>query len=285
MVSYTMSQLYKMVGISKQAHYKRVKTQEKAANVVEEILTAVSKIRIKHQRMGCRKLYDEIKPEGIGRDKFEAILLSRGLRVKRKRNYHRTTYAGKTWYPNRISEIEVKKINQLWVSDITYIPTANRKHFYLTLVQDVYSRKITGWQLSANMTTEQTVAPAFKKAINSLTKAQSKGLIFHSDRGSQYGSEVMEKLYKQHNVKPSMGGKAWENAHAESLNGILKNEYINFENTEVTLSEARKMMQRIIYLYNYERPHGSLKNKKPVEFETYIQSAPVQDRPIFKINY
>ena len=122
-----MVKLYQMAGISKQAHYKRVQQQEKLADLSQEILTKASEIRRDHRRMGCRKLYDEIKPEGIGRDKFEYILLSNGFRVKRKSNYHRTTYAGKTWYPNRITGTQVSRINQVWVSDITYIPTAYKK--------------------------------------------------------------------------------------------------------------------------------------------------------------
>lgn len=274
-----------MLGISKQAHYKRLRQQEKLADLTQEILTKASELRKDHKRMGCRKLYDEIKPEGIGRDKFESILLSNGFRVKRKRNYHRTTYAGKTWYPNRISGRVVSRTNQVWVSDITYIPVAYKKHYYLTLVQDVYSRKITGWQLSKDMSAEQTVVPAYRMGIGSLSKEQREGLIFHSDKGSQYSWKDLEQQHIINGVQPSMGGKAWENAHAESINGILKNEYITFENMNVSLKQAREMMDRIIYLYNNKRPHGSLKKMKPSEFETYVQTLPEMEKPVLKINY
>lgn len=280
-----MTKLYKMIGITKQAHYKRVQQQEKFSDLTQDILTKASEFRKDHKRMGCRKLYDEIKPEAIGRDKCEAILLSNGFRIKRKRNYHRTTYAGKTWYPNRISGKQVNGINQIWVSDITYIPVAYKKHYYLTLVQDVYSRKITGWQLSKDMSAKQTVVPAYQMGIGSLNKEQRKGLIFHSDRGSQYSWKDLEQQHINNGVQPSMGGKAWENAHAESINGVLKNEYINFENMNVSLKQAREMMGRIINLYNYKRPHGSLKKMKPSEFETYVQTLPEIEKPIFKINY
>lgn len=280
-----MTKLYNMVGISKQAHYKRVQQQEKFAGLTQDILLKASEIRKDHRRMGCRKLYDEIKPEAIGRDKFEYILLSNGFRVKRKRNYHRTTYAGKTWYRNRISRTHVSGVNQVWVSDITYIPIAYKKHYYLTLVQDVYNRKITGWQLSKGMSAEQTVIPAYQMGISSLNKEQRKGLIFHSDKGSQYSCNELEQLHINNGIQPSMGGKAWENAHAESINGILKNEYINFENMNVSLKQARLMMERIIDLYNNKRPHGSLKNMKPSEFETYVQTLSEMKKPVFKINY
>jgi transposase InsO family protein len=228
--NFSMKELYEMAGITKQAHYKRVKQQVKLVGISQEVVDAAHEIRKKHKRMGCRKLYTEIKPEAIGRDRFEAILFSNGFRVKRKKSYHRTTYAGKRWYPNLISGIEVRKENTLMVSDLTYIPVFNGNHYYLTLVLDVYSRMITGWSLSANMTTEDTVVPAFLMAVEGLSKEERKGLIFHSDRGSQYGSNQMEDLHKYYLTTPSMGGKAWENAHAESINGILKNEYINFDN-------------------------------------------------------
>lgn len=237
---FTLKQLYEMVGITKQAHYKRVKQQEKLAEITHEIVNSAKLIRQKHTQMGCRKLYDQIKPEAIGRDRFEAILLSNGFRVKRKKNYHRTTYSGKRWYPNRISGLEVRRENTLMVSDLTYIPVFYGKRFYLTLVLDVYSRMVKGWSLSINMTTEETVVPAFLMAVEGLTKQECKRLIFHSDRGSQYGSDIMKNLHKQYKTKASMGGKAWENAHAESINGILKNEYINFENLNLSLKEAQK---------------------------------------------
>lgn len=282
--SFTMGNLYNMVGITKQAHYKRLKQKEKLSGITQEVISSAHEIRKDHKRMGCRKLYHEIKPEGIGRDRFENILLSNGFRVKRKKSYHRTTYAGKRWYPNLIAGLEVRKINQLMVSDLTYI-FWSKGHYYLTLVLDVYSRKITGWSLSANMTTEETVAPAFKMAVNDLTEEERKGLIFHSDKGSQYGSKEMESLHNNYHSTPSMGGKAWENAHAESLNGVLKNEYIDFRHMNITLTEARKMIKKVVYLYNNERPHGSLKNRKPQEFVNFVQQLTAEQRPRFKINY
>lgn len=280
-----MTELYTMLGISKQAHYKRVKRENELLGLTREIIASAKEIRQKHKRMGCRKLYSEIKPKTLGRDRFEAILLSNGFRVKRKRNYHRTTYAGQRWYPNLISGLKIKKEHTLKVSDLTYIPVCGGNHYYLTLVLDVYSRVITGWSLSATMTTEDTVVPAYLMAIKGLSEGARKGLIFHSDRGSQYGSNNMKRLHEHYQVTPSMGGKAWENAHAESINGILKNEYINFEQVNLTLKEAREMIKEIIYLYNNERPHGSLKNRKPQEFLNFVQQLTAEQRPVLWINY
>jgi len=82
-----------------------------------------------------------------------------------------------------------------------------------------------------------------------------------------------------------MGGKAWENAHAESLNGILKNEYINFKQTDISLNQARTLITKWVYLYNYERPHGSLKKMKSKEFEMYVDQLADQHKPTTEINY
>ena len=283
--SYKLSQLYAMVGITKQGHYKRVARQQQVAAITSEVISAAHQVRKAHQRMGCRKLYSLMGPKGMGRDKVEAILLSNGFRVKRKRNYRRTTYAGPCHYPNHISGLQVSGLHQLWVSDITYIPVAYDSHYYLTLVMDVYSRKIVGWALSQGMRADQTVLPAYQMAIASLSQGQGHGLIFHSDKGSQYLCQELAGYHKRYGVLPSMGGKAWENAHAESVNGILKNEYIDFKGVEISLTAAYKMIKTIIKRYNHERPHGSLKNMKPIEFETFVHQLADGQKPIVTINY
>ncbi len=282
---YKMNNLYKMVGISKQGHYKRLKLDKESLKKQEKIIQAACLLRVDHKKMGCRKIFDQIKPCGMGRDRTEKILLDNGFRIERKRNFHRTTYAGKRFYANHISGIDVIRKDQIYVSDITYIPVGYKDNFYLTLILDVYTRRIAGWSLSTTMMTQDTVYKAFIDATKDLNQEQMKSLVFHSDKGSQYGSDQMKQIFNTTGVKPSMGGKAWENAHAESLNGILKNEYINLDNQKITFKQATNMMKRWIYLYNNERPHGSLKNMKPKEFETYVDQLADQHKPIFKINY
>ncbi len=281
-----MQAMYQMIGISKQGHYKRVAHQERVAERSSAILAEARALREQHKRLGCRKLYHELKPAGMGRDRTEALLLSNGFRLKRKRSYHRTTYAGKKPYPNLISGLELSDVNQLWVSDITYIPVGAGKPFYLTLVSDVYSRKIKGWNLSATMMACDTVIPAYKQAIVSIGQVTLEwSLIFHSDKGGQYLSHELRELHIANNVRPSMGGKAWENAHAESLNGILKNEYIDFSTLTISLEQGRELVKKIIEKYNTTRPHGSLKNRKPEEFETFVAALAPLQKPRYKINY
>jgi transposase InsO family protein len=277
--------MYEMVGISKQGHYKRVAYQERMIRLADNLMVSASQIRKEHPRLGCRKMFHEIQPEGLGKHRSEAILLANGFRVRRKRKYCRTTYAGRWYYENHISGLKVTDINQLWVSDITFIPISYRKWYYLTLIQDVYSRKVVGWSLAATQGAEATVVSAYKKALEINNKNHLRGLIFHSDRGSQYIWGNLKRLHEDHGVIPSMGGKAWENAHAESINGILKNEYIDFEGSELCIHQARKTIEGIIRKYNEKRPHGSLQNMKPVEFETHIKQLKDKQKPIVKINY
>ena len=92
-------------------------------------------------------------------------------------------------------------------------------------------------------------------------------------------------MHKDIGAVPSMGDKAWRNAHAESLNGLIKNEYINFGSCQVSLPTARKQIAKWIALYNQDRPHGSLKNREPKKYETFLQGLAPEERTKMKINY
>ncbi len=280
-----MNDIYAMAGITKQGFYGRLLRAKDQFAKEGTIIEMAREIRVNHKKMGCRKIFDEIKPCGLGRDRTERVLLDNGFRIPRKRNHQRTTYAGERFYNNLISGSVIADKNRLFVSDITYIPIGYRNHYYLTLVLDVYTRYIKGWSLSTTMRVEDTVEPSFLMSIEDMNGEELKKLVFHSDKGSQYGSDIMKAHYKRTEVNPSMGGKAWENAHAESLNGILKNEYINFDNIDIPFETANKMLSKWIHLYNNERPHGSLNKMKPTEFETYVDSLSHQHKPKYKINY
>lgn len=283
--NHRMSALYKMAGITKQGHYKRLKRKAQVGSMEREIFSRARGIRCDHRRMGCRKLYYEIGNLGLGRDRTERLLLENGFRVPRKRNYRRTTHAGERWYGNLITGISIAGGDRVYVSDITYIPVGPDRFYYLTLVLDVYTRKVKGWSLSDTMRTEDTVLPAFLMSVKGLESKQLESLIFHSDHGSQYGSDLMKGQFESTKVTPSMGGKAWENAHAESLNGIMKNEYIDLGNVNISLERAVGQMERWVYLYNHERPHGSIQKMKPVEYETFLQGLALGERPRIMINY
>lgn len=222
--------------------------------------------RMTHPRMGTRKLQNLLNQNGlsIGRDKLFKILRSHRLLVSSKRSYHKTTHSHHRFYchPNTIKEgFKATAPEQLWVADITYLPTQSGAN-YLSLVTDAYSRKIVGFHVDEDMQTH-SVKQAYLKALK---QRHTKGeLIHHSDRGSQYCSDEYQQLHRKHGVKCSMtdGYDCYQNALAERVNGILKNEYLLTKPRD--LKEARKMVSESVAIYNRKRPHMALKYKTPDE--------------------
>lgn len=200
----------------------------------------------------------------IGRDRLFDLLREYRLLVQNKRAYHKTTHSHHRFHrhPNLIKDgYKPDKPNQLWVADITYLPTKTGEA-YLSLVTDAYSRKIVGYHVDDNLRTE-SVKKAFTKALRQKTTSDT--LIHHSDRGIQYCSAEYQRIHDAHKVKCSMtdGYDCYQNALAERVNGILKNEYLLHKPTN--LDEARKMVAELVTIYNHRRPHMALKYKTPDE--------------------
>lgn len=184
--------------------------------------------------------------------------------IKRKRKYAVTTDSNHPFYKyqNVLKETTITSVNQAWVSDITYLKT--RKGFiYLSLITDVYSRKIVGWQLDKSLGVEGALQ-ALHKALNQCSNTTN--LIHHSDRGIQYCCYAYTDLLHQHKIKISMGaaGNCYDNAIAERVNGIIKDEYL-LNNEFADIQQAKNATEQAIYLYNYKRPHWALNLKKPSE--------------------
>jgi len=228
----------------------------------------VLKERHLQPRLGGKKLYfmlrssiHEIDPH-FGRDKFFDFLRERNLLVKRKQKYCKTTHSWHHFhrYNNEIKDLFITRYNQVWAADITYLRTENG-FVYLSLLTDMFSRKIVGWQLSKSLSIEGSVF-ALKKALKDNPLIDS--LIHHSDRGIQYCSKDYVKILKKRKIAISMTEEnhCYENALAERVNGILKNEYL-LDMTFRNFSHAEKSCNEAITLYNTRRPHLSLKYKTP----------------------
>lgn len=242
------------------------------------LLECVKDIRKRHTKLGTIKLRSELREEirkcgrGFGRDKFFDLLRYHDLLVKRRRKYAITTNSDHPFYKhkNGLKGITVSRPDEAWVSDITYLRT--RCGFvYLSLVTDVYSRKIVGWDVNVSLAVEGAVK-AVKKAISKCSG--TKNLIHHSDRGIQYCCHAYTELLKQNGIQISMGeaGNCYDNAIAERVNGILKGEYL-MDNEFEDYEQAVKAARQAIYLYNYERPHFSLGLQKPTEvYQSQIQN-------------
>jgi transposase InsO family protein len=235
------------------------------------IIEMVNKIRkrAKTSRWGGRKLYDLLKEElhgfsiKIGRDKFFSLLRKNGLLVSpRKRKYYTTqSHHWLRKYDNLIENMLVRRINQVWVSDITYIKF-NQDVFYLYLITDAYSQKIVGFYISTDLKATSAVKALQMALKNNGIKANE--LIHHSDRGVQYCSQEYIGILSKYEILISMAKPAspQENAIAERINGILKEEWLY----DLKLKEGETPNQKIkeiIKIYNEVRPHNSLNNLTP----------------------
>jgi len=190
-------------------------------------------------------------------------LRDHGLLVRPLKRYTKTTNS-KHWmrkYPNRLKDQEIIDAEKAFVSDITYIETDEGVH-YLSLVTDAYSRKIMGHELSDNMRAE-SVVKALRRAAGQ--RQTQRVLIHHSDRGLQYCSAIYQQELKRHNIEPSMtdGYDCYQNALAERVNGILKQEFLLHKCQ--TLNELKCLVRESIETYNRLRPHLSLGMKTPEE--------------------
>lgn len=260
-----------MFGISRQAYYKHQQSQRRLAGQNYLVVQLVESIRQKHPRMGTRKLYHLIKPDldsqGIkmGRDALFFLLANEGLLIRKRKRMHVTTNSNHWFrkYPNLIKGLEPTAPNQLWVSDITYI-RSNQGFLYLFLLTDAYSKRILGYRLAPNMDSSHAVNSLQDAIANSCQPLD--GLIHHSDRGLQYCSHAYVNILKQHQIAISMteSGDPLDNAIAERINGILKEEYINVElEQRGTISGAK--LDEIIHKYNNQRPHLSCDMLTPTQ--------------------
>lgn len=225
-------------------------------------------------RLGARKLLELIQPD-MGRDAFFELLRDHGLLVRRKRNRVRTTFSGHRFkkYPDLVSGgLVVERANQLWVSDITYI-RIKQDFAYLSLVTDAYSRKIIGFCLSHDLSTDSCLSALRMALANRLT---GQPLIHHSDRGTQYCSQAYTQLLKQKDIAISMtqSGNPRDNAIAERVNGILKQELL--VESYQDLKTAYRAVKQAISIYNELRPHSSLDMLTP--HKAHLKTGPLKRR-------
>lgn len=257
--------LCRLLGLTRQAYYQHLWQLE--ANSIEEslVLEKVHVIRKDHRVMGGRKLYEKLHSFllehqiKMGRDALFDLMAKNNLLVKKRRRRFITTFSNhwlKKW-PNLIREMEIIRINQLWVSDITYWKIGER-YTYISLITDAYSHKIVGYHLAQTLESVETIK-ALHMAINQLPDQLQATLIHHSDRGVQYCSENYIKLLQNRGIKISMteNGDPLENAIAERINGILKSEYLKHYQTK-TIQEATELLTLAVRLYNQDRPHFSI---------------------------
>lgn len=277
-------------GITRQAYYQNSWNSIDTTIEEELIIQEVRAIRKNHRRMGGRKLHDKLQlfllAHGIkmGRDAFFDLLSANHMLVRKRKRRIQTTNSFH-WlrkYPNLIRGFVPTAPNQLWVSDITYWKIRD-KHVYISFITDACSHRIVGYHLAETLEAIESVQ-ALKMALSGLGPEGHSQLIHHSDRGIQYCSSNYVKLLQDNDIKISMteNGDPLENAIAERVNGIIKDEYLN-DHLVVTIKEARKLLSAAVELYNRDRPHMSIGNLTPNQIHYSLN--PIKKERLWKNYY
>ena len=259
----------RLLGYTRQAYYKSKRRVERRALGAGLVLQEVVRIRSQQRRIGVRKLHHMMstftREHGVemGRDALYDLLREHSMLVRRRRRRGPRTTFSAFWmrrYPNLAKEFVPEASNQLWVSDITYIRI--REGFaYLSLITDAYSRKIVGYHLNSGLSAKGPAA-ALRMALRNNPKRE--GLIHHSDRGLQYYSGgYMKLLGKKTRISMSEKSDPLENAIAERVNGILKQELL--AKSFSSYAEARRQVAQAVGTYNHLRPHLSIDMLTPTE--------------------
>ena len=268
-----LAKLCGWLGITRQAYYQNSWKAIDTTIAEELVIQQVKSIRQNHNRMGTRKLYEKLQPfmqeNGIkmGRDALFYLLSANKMLIRKRNRRIRTTnsYHWLRKYPNLIKDFEPMAPNELWVSDITYWRINSGKHLYISMITDAYSHKIVGYQVAETLEAIESIQ-ALQMALKSFYGAVNHHLPLkhHSDRGIQYCSSEYVKLLQDNNIQISMteNGDPLENAIAERVNGIIKEEYLDAYEVN-NINEARKLLDCVIELYNDDRPHLSIGNLTP----------------------
>ena len=267
-----MNQIYTSTRISKQAFHQWLNRSLIVFEEQENLLPILRQIRQNHPVMSCRQMYLMLKPATMGRDRFELFCYTHGYKVERKRIRYKTTDSrGVIYFPNLLLSLdELSGVNQLWVSDITYFEIM-KEVYYLTFITDIYNRELVGYNASVRLRTEHTTLPALSMAIRKTKLKRESGLIFHSDGGGQYYSKTFTALTKSYGIRNSMGKTAYENPHAERVNGTIKNNYLIHYQPD-SYNKLKKMLIKAVNLYNQDKPHQSLNGYTPQGFKELVNT-------------
>lgn len=240
----------------------------------------VAEIRSEMPRTGGRKLHlmlSERLPLEMqtGRDAFFELLEREGCLLRRRKSKVRTTDSRHDYavYPNIIKDIVLNHAHQLWVSDITYLQAGYRQYYYLSLVTDAYSRKVVGYHVCETLHTEGPLK-ALQMALKQLPSERKGVLIHHSDRGCQYCSGRYTGKLASAGIRISMteNGVPRENAIAERVNGILKEEWLNHADF-TGLQQSRQVVAKVVELYNTKRKHSSIAMLTPEQ--AHVKEGPL----------
>jgi len=243
----------------------RERSDLELAETIKEIFKATN------ERYGAPRIHLELtaRDVNVSRKRIARLMKQAGLAAKARKKFEHTTDSAhdKPISPNLLEQqFEMSEMDEAWVGDITYLWT-QEGWLYLAVVIDLYSRRVVGWALSERMTAS-LVCSAFDMAIR--LRRPPPGLIFHSDRGSQYASAAFRRLLQRHQVDQSMSrkGHCWDNAVAESFFASLKKELVRNVAFFTRASARADVFEYIEVFYNRKRIHTFLGNLSPSAFES-----------------
>ena len=269
----------RLLGVSKQAYFQRDEDVQLRRLAQEEFaLSYILDVRKKDPGMGGKKLWNMYRRDftgnyPMGRDRFEKLIDRYNLKVRKRMRKPRTTDSRHSLpvYKNLIKDFIPTAPNQLWVSDITYIPiwlsNGGYCFCYLSLILDAYTEAIVGWSVGPTLDTVYPIR-ALQMALERVKDIPKEAmiLIHHSDRGVQYASKDYVGLLKEYNIKISMteDGDPKENPQAERINNTMKNELLKGMRF-MSLNEVIAAIVAAVLFYNEERPHMSIDMMTPRE--------------------
>lgn len=268
-----MSLCCQALGLSRSGYYvwKQRPAQLISADTLMLYRQAKQLFRESRNNLGSRELMSALRKQGftVGRYKTRTIMRKLGLVVRQRVAYKVTTKRDKQHIaaPNLVSmNFNPNRPNQVWAGDITYLRT-DQGWMYLSVVMDLYSRRIIGWAISKRMTSG-LVLKSLQQAY--WLRKHPKGVVFHSDRGSQYTSKKLKKALMKLGIKQSMGdvGACWDNAVVERFFGSLKHDWI-LKVHHATYEEMTDDVAAYMRYYNVKRLHTANGNMSPIEYENY----------------
>ena len=269
--AFPISTLCRVMQIHRGSYYAWVNREESKTN--QENRKMIRSVKLTHSKAkgsyGARRHADELTDQGFscGRSRAKTIMKLAGVEAKQKKKFKATTDSNHTReiFPNFLRRaFTVSRPNKVWVSDITYIWTTTG-WLYLAVVIDLFNREVVGWSLGERID-RHLVIGATRMAV--WKQKPGEGLIFHSDRGSQYCSNDFKEYIAGHKILGSMSrkGNCWDNAVAESFFGSLKKERVHSMNYKNRAEAKADIVEYIEMFYNSFRKHCHLGNKSPREF-------------------
>jgi len=276
--TFKVGRMCKLLNVSRSGYHAWRNRPESRRSLESRALEA--KIRVLHSAShsiyGAPRIHQDLIDDGIrcSKNRVARIMRKAGIRSRTKKKFKATTNSRHNFpiAPNLLNQdFNVDAPDRTWVGDITYIHT-NEGWLYLAVLLDLFNREVVGWSASSRMT-RQLAIDALQMAFD--RRDPGKGLLHHSDRGSQYASTDYQNILKEHGIICSMSrkGNCYDNAVAESFFGRLKSEWVN-HNRYLSRSEAmRSLFYYIEIFYNRKRRHSSINYVTPQEYETFSLAA------------